>query len=299
MHIGIMDVDNINKTVKFPNLALMKLSTYHKQLGDTVELYSITSDYDIVYCSKVFDFTIDAPHPFNANKVVYGGVGYDLENKLDHYIEHMMPDYEMFGIHDKAYGFLTRGCPKNCSFCNVTQHQGKEAVKVADLSEFWRGQKEVVLLDPNMYACSSWEDLNGQLVDSGAKVDFSQGIDIRVMTKNKINAINKLNIQMIHFAWDTKDDLARSKLVKYRDSFRFSERQLRVYVLTNYDTDHNYDLYRVNTLRQMGYDPYVMVFNKGREHVLTRRLQRWVNNKVLWRRHDSFDVFLAAEYKDH
>lgn len=288
MKVGLIDVDNIGKKAKFPNLPLMKLSSYHKSKGDQVEWWNISNHYDLVYGSKVFDFTQDIPSIQNTEKLILGGIAYDLNNKLDQTIEHQYPDYSIYDINDTAYGFLTRGCPRDCGFCNVTQHQGKISHKVAELSEFYINQKEIVLLDPNMYASSDWENCHNQLKNTGAKIDFSQGIDIRVMTDKKANAINNLNLSMVHFAWDNYEFKTYEKLKKYRDIFKFSGRNMRVYVLTNYNTTHEQDLERVTILRKLDYDPYVMIFNKHLAPKITRQLQRWVNSKFIWRSVNNF-----------
>ena len=165
MKIGLIDVDGHN----FPNLALMKISAWHKSKGDTVEWCFPLDHYDIVYQSKVFDDTYspDIDWTPNADKIVRGGTGYGLDNALPYEIEHIYPDYSIYlqeetfeneegeketrtvGLTlDTAYGFLTRGCPRHCSFCIVGDKEGLKSVKVADLSEFWRGQKNIVLLDP-------------------------------------------------------------------------------------------------------------------------------------------------------
>lgn len=198
MKVGLIDVDGHN----FPNIALMKLSAYHKKQGDTVEWYEpmFSPDMDIVYMSKVFSFTDDYIYPIRAKKIVKGGSGYcintvdgrenynkSIDVPLPYEIEHIYPDYSLYPelTKDTAYGYLTRGCPRACDFCHVVAKEGRKAYKVADLSEFWNGQKNIVLLDPNITACREWKDLFQQLIDSGAYVDFSQGLDIRLMTEKK------------------------------------------------------------------------------------------------------------------
>lgn len=290
MKIGLIDIDHVSDNSKFPNLALMKLSSYHKSKGDLVEWYDPFNHYDVVYGSQVFDFSMPMISINNADKVIIGGVAIGLDNKLPNDVEHSYPDYGLYGV-DTAYGFLTRGCPRNCHFCNVTQHQGATSRKVADLSEFWNGQKEISLLDPNLYASKDWRVCHDQLEKSGAKIDFSQGIDIRVMTDEKVDAINKLNISMIHFAWDNYEFKTYEKLKYYRDKFSFSGRNMRVYVLTNFNTTHEQDLERVMKLRELDYDPYVMIFNKELCPRVTKRLQRWVNSKFIWRSINNFDDY--------
>ena len=154
--------------------------------------------------SKVFSFTPDYQEYVNAKEVIKGGSGYcislidgkevynkEKDNCLPDEIEHIYPDYSLYGITDTAYGFLSRGCPRGCEFCHVAAKEGKCSHKVADLSEFWRGQKNIVLCDPNVIACPEWKELLQQLIDSKAKVNINQGIDIRIMTDEKAEMIKK------------------------------------------------------------------------------------------------------------
>lgn len=290
MKIGIIDLDRSH----FPNIPLMKLSAWHKNNGDEVEWYDpmFSDEMDIVYVAKVFDWTKDYEYPIKAKKVIKGGIGYGIENDnpLPKEIEQIYPDYQLYQS-DKAYGFLTRGCPRKCSFCNVSEHQGIVSRKVADLSDFWKGQKEIVLLDPNILACRDWKDLLQQLIDSKALVDFSQGLDIRMMTEEKVEMINQIKIKMIHFAWDMVDENVYRKLALYRDKFIFDERRLRVFVLVNFNTTIEQDLDRIYRLRELKYDPYVMIFDKKKARREIKQLQRWVNNKFIWRTCETFEDY--------
>ena len=215
MRVGLIDVDGRN----FPNIALMKLSAYHKQQGDSVEWYEpmFSGHFDKVYLSKVFSFTPDYDYPIDADEVVRGGSGYCIslingkevfdkskDKELPYEIEHIYPDYSLYPslTKDTAYGFLTRGCPRGCDFCIVEKKEGKCSVKVADLNEFWRGQKKIVLCDPNILACKDWKELLQQLIGSRAEVDFNQGLDIRLMTEEKVDMLKQIKITQIHFAWD-------------------------------------------------------------------------------------------------
>lgn len=159
MKIGLIDVDGHN----FPNLALMKLSAWHKSEGDTVEWHWGFDHYDRVYKSKVFDcnYTADVDDPVNCDEIICGGTGYGLDNKLPAGIEHTRPDYSLYPelTQDTAYGFLTRGCPRGCEFCIVSKKEGYAVFKEADLSEWWNGQKYIKLLDPNITACREREHL--------------------------------------------------------------------------------------------------------------------------------------------
>lgn len=199
--IGLIDVDSHSN---FPNLALMKLSAYHKAQGDDVEWWNGFVHYDRVYQSKVFDetYTEDMDFCIMADEVVKGGTGYDLDNKLPNEIEHICPDYSIYGITDTAYGFLTRGCPRACPFCIVSAKEGRKSNAVADLDEFYRGQRNIELLDPNLLASKDHENLLMQLAESKAWVNFNQGLDARLLTKDNIELINNVHVKNIHFAWD-------------------------------------------------------------------------------------------------
>lgn len=270
----------------------MKISAYHKSKGDHVEWAVPMLKYDIVYQSKVFDFSPDENTCIQCEQLIKGGTGYDLDNKLPAEIENIYPDYSLYG-EKKAYGFLTRGCPRNCPFCIVGKKEGLKSQQVADLKQFWSGQREIKLLDPNLLACKERLNLLQQLVDSKAFIDITQGLDIRLMTDDAIDKIKRLKIKMLHFAWDreTDSDLILKNLVTFRKAVDYDFRKLRVYVLTNYETSFEFDLYRVYKLREMGYDPYIMIYNKQSAPKRLRRLQRWVNNKIIFRTCERFDDY--------
>lgn len=280
MKIGLIDVDSHN----FPNLALMKISAYHKAKGDSVEWAIPMLKYDIVYQSKVFDFTPDEITCIQCERLIKGGTGYDLDNKLPPEIENMRPDYSLYNIKNTAYGFLTRGCPRNCPFCIVGKKEGLKSQQVADLKQFWNGQREIKLLDPNLLACKERLNLLQQLVDSKAFIDFTQGLDIRLMTDEVIDKIKQLKIKMLHFAWDREkdSDIIIRNLIAFKKATNIDMRKARVYVLTNYETDFDFDLYRVYKLKELGYDPYIMIYNKKHAPRRLKRLQRQVNNKYIW-----------------
>lgn len=348
MRIGLIDVDGHN----FPNLPLMKLSAWHKQQGDSVDwykplLHGFPNDpLDKVYMSKVFSFTPDYPYFVNAAEVSKGGSGYCIklingkevylkenDNQLPHEIEHIYPDYSLYPklTKDTAYGFMSRGCPRGCDFCHVVAKEGQQAHKVADLSEFWRGQKNIVLLDPNITACREWKDLFKQLIDSKAWIDFSQGLDIRMMSEEKADMIKQMHVKNIHFAWDRYEDkcFVLPKFEMVRKITGLDHHSLTVYMLTNFNTTTEEDLDRIYTLRDIGFSPFVMIYNKDdfvncdkngkpvkikSEHELLKKytreqidhfktcwkMQRWVNNKIIFRtceRFEDFDRSKSRTYK--
>ncbi|GHU57526.1 radical SAM protein [Clostridia bacterium] len=293
MRIGLIDVDGHN----FPNLPLMKISAYHKSQGDFVEFYEpligVCEPYDKVFISKVFTFTRDYNAPIYSNEVIKGGTGYDLKNKLPSEIETVYPDYSLYDVGSTAYGFLTRGCPRACEFCVVAEKEGACSIKIADLSRFWRGQREIKLLDPNLLAYPDRTDLLYQLIDSKAYVDFTQGLDIRLLNEEVAELLMQIKIKSIHFAWDFEKDseIIKQKLKWFKNFSKLDYTKLNVYVLTNFNTDFGFDLERVYTLRDMGYNPYIMIYDKKTAPKQCKRLQRYVNNRRIFRSLKSFEEY--------
>lgn len=313
MRIGLIDVDGHN----YPNLPLMKLSAYHKTQGDMVEWYDswsgLFSPYDKVYLSKVFSFTKDYELPIYAKEISRGGTGYcievvngkeifhkELNANLTYEIEHIYPDYSIYPdqTKDTAYGFLTRGCPRGCSFCIVKDKEGLCSKKVADLSEFWNGQKNIELLDPNILACKEWKGLLQQLIDSKAKVNFNQGLDIRMMNEEKAEMLSQIPIKAIHFAWDRYEDknLIQPKFRQFRAKSKINPHDLQVYCIVG-DRERRVldsDLERIYWLRDNGFAPYVMIYEKDllpKKHELLK-LQRWVNNRFIFWKVKTFNEYL-------
>lgn len=297
--IRLIDVDGHN----FPNIPLMKISAYHKKNGDDVGWYNPLIDWqappDKVFMSKVFTFTPDYQYPVNGKEIIKGGTGYNYPSggeKLSEEIEHIYPDYKLYPqFKNTAYGFLTRGCPRGCDFCIVKDKEGRKSVKVADLNEFWDGQKNIVLLDSNMFACKDWKDLSRQLINSKAWVDFSQGCDIRIMGAEKAEYLKQIKVKQVHFAWDRYEDknIIIPKFKELKEILGWDKRKLPVYVLTNFNTTFEQDLERVYLLKDLGYWPYVMIYNKQntKPSDLVRKLQRWVNNRTIFESCKSFEEY--------
>ena len=308
LRIGLIDVDGHN----FPNLPLMKLSAWHKAQGHHVEWYDpmFSGHMDKVYMSKVFSFSDDYEYFINADEIVTGGSGYCIrlingkefydkskDIELPYEVEHVFPDYSLYGITDTAYGFLTRGCPRGCSFCHVEAKEGRASRKVADLDEFWNGQKNIVLCDPNILACKQWKELLQQLADSKATVDINQGMDIRLMTEEKAEMLKQIKIKQWHFAWDRYEDKEKilPKFQMFKEITGIRDRELVVFVLCNFDTTLQQDLERIYMLREMGFWAYVMLYDKEnipRGHIY-KKLQRWVNNRFVFAKCETFDEYLA------
>lgn len=167
--------------------------------------------------------------------------------------------------------------------------------KVSDLSEFWNGQKNIVLLDPNMFACRDWKNLSQQLIDSKAWIDFSQGCDIRIMTEEKAEYIKRMKIKQIHFAWDRYQDkdIIVPKFQMFQKLTGWDRRKMTVYVLCGFDTTLEQDLDRIYTLRDLGYAPYVMIYDKYKlkKRDPLKRMQRWVNSRFAFMACERFEDY--------
>lgn len=312
MKIGLYDVDSRN----YPNLCLMKISAYHKSKGDKVEWYFPMEKYDIVYVSKVFgnEYSTMDETVINAKRIIYGGTGFAISVKdgkevfekenhsnLPSEIEHMYPDYSLYGdtTKDTAYGFITRGCPNNCPFCIVSQKEGRISRKVADLSEWWDGQKNIELMDANILACKDRRHLLNQLSDSKAKINFSQGLDARFITEDVAEQLSTINKSRVHFAFDLMKNKEKIKngLEFYKKHNNDNERDIIVYMLTNFNTTIKEDLERIKIIQDLGYTPDVRVYRKQTAPQVVKDLQRWCNNRIIYRSCNFMDYVPRADGK--
>lgn len=276
MNVGLKQIDG-----KWSNIALMKLSAWHKKQGDTVEWYSPLWSYDQVYASKIFRDTPD--DPYLPSGTIRGGTGYDVKSELPSEIEAMRPDYLIYPQNDYAIGFTTRGCVRECKFCLVPRKEGRLKV-VGDIYSFWNGQKKIILLDNNLTAAprSHFAGIMEQCRSEKLQVDLSQGLDLRLLTDEHCEAMKGVKFsKQIHFAWDEVDEEPSvwRGLTVY--SAHFKPYTAMVYVLIGYNSTPEQDLYRVEKLRQVGVDPFVMAYNKADPY--QRQFARWVNHKAIFK----------------
>ena len=274
--VAIINVDS-----KMPNLALMKLSAWHKKQGDAVELYVPLFQYDVAYASKVFDDTPDMAGYWPECEIIKGGTGYDIKTEMAPEIECMRPDYELFRV-PYAMGFTTRGCIRNCEFCVVPEKEGTIR-PVADIYDFWNGQKELMLLDNNLTAePEHFKRILHQLITERIFTSFSQGLDIRLIDDEKAALLKQVRLwrkKRIHFAFDfvAMEPAVRKGIFELTHA-GINPDDLTFYVLIGFNTTPDEDLYRVELLRSLKVSPFVMPFN--RRDPYQRRFARWVNHKA-------------------
>lgn len=204
MKIGLIDVDGH----KFPNLALMKLSAYHKQQGDEVEFATPFCHYNRIYMSKVFNYTTDDHYIYDADEIIKGGTGYDITSKLPENVERLQPDYSIYPDIDNktAYGFLTRGCPNKCPWCVVPRKEGK-ILPYMDVEEIAiDGRTDLVLMDNNILAAGDYalQQLE-KILKNGYRVDFNQALDARLVDDRFAKLLSKIKWihRRIRFGCDT------------------------------------------------------------------------------------------------
>ena len=298
--IGLIDVDRLRfkSRHQFPNLCLMRISAWHKSQGDTVEWWQgDLYHYDIVYMSKVFsdDFsntTFVEPDPVNCDYLYKGGTGYHIHlidgkevfdtehhKNLPDYIEKMKPDYSLYPEYDFALCMTSRGCPRGCFFCHVAPKEGRRSYKVANVEDMWDGQHNIECLDPNITACPDKHDLFMQYKETKSIINFNQGLDIRMVTEQDLEDLNSMWIKFIHMAWDNPRDNLEEKFRWWAKNYRRKSNKATVYILTNYWSTFEEDMYRIETIRSIGLEPYVTIYDKPHAPRQLIDLQLWCNNK--------------------
>ena len=291
MNIGIYDVDS-----KIPNLALMKLSAWHRARGDSVQMYSplMMDSFDKIYASKIFDFSSD--QFLIPDRMEIGGTGHDLHKTLPDEIEAMQPDYKVYN-YPHNIGFTMRGCRLKCSFCVVPRKEGGPKPNNT-ITEIWtqRTSDFIVLLDNDFFGNPLWSDRITELKELNLKVNFSQGLNIRNLKPEQAAALASVNFRNLHntskqvyFAWD---DPRHEKLIHRGIQIcidaGIKPSQMAFYVLIGYHSTEEEDLHRVETLRSYGCDPYVMPYNKAEDY--QKKFARWVNHKA---------IFKSVKWKDY
>lgn len=285
MKIGLINIDS-----KYPNLALMKISTWHKQNGDNVKFWNAFESFDKIYASKIFK---DTPTPYLPKDAIKGGSGFDLQIQLPFEIEHIYPDYSLFNI-DYAMGYYTRGCINNCPFCIVPKKEGPLHLH-SELSEFWNGQSHLMLLDNALTDSNHCTDLFDYIIDQKIKLNLLQGFNIRTITSEIAQQISQIKLwhnKQWKISWDNiKEEKHILKGINILNKAGIKNYQIMCYVLVGYNSSFKEDLYRVNLLDKMGIDPFVMMYQPTPE---LRRFTKWCN-RVQIRHSCSYEEFNKAK----
>ena len=282
MKIGLIDVDGHSG---FPNLALMRLSAWHKNRGDDVEWWNGFCRYDRIYMSKVFTFTPDVDTVINAAEIIRGGTGYKDYGSLPDEIERTAPDYSIYPGVDYAIGFLTRGCIRRCPWCIVPQKEG-QIRPAATWEEIKRpDSRKIIFMDNNVLACEHGfqqiEAMGGQRI----WVDFNQGLDARLITPETAALLARLKwIKFVRLSCDTSEMLpVIERAVAYMKEAGIAKSRFWAYMLVQDVEDANR---RAIALSRMGVEIFAQPYrdyNGGEPTEEQRRFARWVNRKPIFR----------------
>lgn len=283
MRVAIYDVDS-----KIPNLALMRLSAYHKERGDLVEAYSplFKDHYDHIYASRLFNFS-DASL-LDSERMEIGGTGWDLHKTLPPEVERLTPDYSFYD-YPHSIGFTMRGCRFVCKFCVVPEKEGRPKANNT-IADIWtqRDSDFVVLLDNDFFGNPEWRERIAELRRLDLKVNFNQGLNIRIITDEQAKALSSVQFwnypqtrKQVYFAWDRfQDERWIDAGIERVRAAGVKPWQMAFYVLIGFDSTPEQDLYRVTKLRDLGCDPYVMPYNKA--DMYQKAFARWVNHRAIF-----------------
>ena len=297
MKIGLIDVDGRH----FPNLALMKISAYHKKQGDTVEWANHWDRYDRVYCSKVFTYTPDVLTVIQSPEVIRGGTGYNFNDDL--FCDGVVPDYSLYPKYSDAYGFLTRGCIRQCDWCIVPRKEGKIRA-YCDIETVLQGRQRAILLDNNVLASSFGLAQIEKIVKLQCRVDFNQGLDARLVTDDVAKLLSKVKwINVIRFAVDMENQI-RPFLAALEKLNRHGVKKSKVFVYVLLRELHD-SYHRINLLKQLGVYPFAQPFRRFDANSKIPQWQydmaRYVNRTAIFKTVDFKDYrprhdFKCAEY---
>ncbi|WP_300706974.1 radical SAM protein [uncultured Brachyspira sp.] len=275
----------VTDSIKMPNLALMKLSAYHKEKGDIVDWYNplFSSDYNKVYYSKIFTFT--KHYPYFINNIEKGGTGFNIYKTLSHEIDILQPDYSIYPDIDYAVGFLTRGCIRKCKWCVVPEKEGyiKSYRTVEQIAR--TDSNKIVFLDNNVLASDFGIGEIEKLSRSDYYIDFNQGLDVRLVTDEIADLLVKINwIKYIRFSCDTTSILP--KIIEVAELLRSKgyKKDIFVYVLGIEPED---TLYRLNELKKHKITPFMQPYRDLSSFTIInpelRKMARWCNRKWLFK----------------
>ncbi|MCM1508279.1 MAG: radical SAM protein [Ruminococcus flavefaciens] len=273
MKIGLYDseAEHLRKKT-FPNYALMKISAYHKEKGDTVEWWYPMGNFDRVYSSKIFDFTPE--NPYLPPETIKGGTGYDIHSALPDEIENMFPDYSIYPDCDYAIGYITRGCPNKCRWCVVPEKEGNIRPYRTWKDLVRPDSRKLVLMDNNILACEYGINQLESLIDSGYEIDLNQGMDARLVTKEIAEILSRLKwIKYIRFSCDTTGQIeAVENALRMLENHGIKPYRVFIYLLVTKDLDNA--VQRVERLKKFkGITIYAQAERNERLGIVPDKLQ--------------------------
>lgn len=301
MAIGLIDIDS-----KIPNLALMKISSYYKNLGEEVEFVQVNKKYEKIFASAVFTRSKSECEKLlevYGDKVEIGGTGWDINNVLPNEIEYSEPDYDLYSAEEIAsrmrgimtkerklqkateivsagMGFTSRGCVRECGFCFVPKKEGKFH-NVAEIKDIINPKSNVIILhDNNLTADPNCIDKLHEIRDRKLVVDINQGCDVRLVNEDIAKALSEVkHLRSLHYAWDLMGfENQVMEGIKTLSKFIKPYKHM-CFMLVGFNTNFEEDMYRFRRLREMKVDPFVMIYNEGKDKRL-RHFARWVNSRI-------------------
>ena len=273
MEIGLHDAEKERvKNKTFPNYALMKISAYHKNKGDTVEWWQPLNTYDKIYSSKVFDFTPE--NPYLPPNTIKGGTGYGMFTELTEEIDNVFPDYSIYPECDYAIGYITRGCIRNCEWCVVPKKEGyiRPYRKWEELIR--PDSNKLVLMDNNILACQYGIEQLESLVGTNIKIDLNQGLDARLVTDDVAKILSRLKwIKYIRFSCDYISQIdSIFECCELLKKYGCSMYKIFIYVLIRKDLQEAD--YRVQQLKQLkGINLYAQAERNELKGIVPNKLQ--------------------------
>lgn len=301
MAIGLIDIDS-----KIPNLALMKLSTYYKNLGEDVEFVQQGKEYEKIFASAIFTKSKNECEKLiehYRDKIEIGGTGWNMHKVLDKEIEYSKPDYNLYSAEEIAsrmkgimtkgrklqkateivnagMGFTSRGCIRECGFCFVPKKEGKFR-NVAEIKDLINPKSNILILhDNNLTADPNCIDKLHEIRDRKLIIDINQGCDVRLVNDDIAKALGEVkHLRSLHYAWDL---MGFEKQVM--EGIKTLSNHIKPYrhmcfVLVGFNTTFEEDMYRFRKLRELNVDPFIMIYNQKEDRRL-KHFARWVNSRI-------------------
>lgn len=300
MKIGLIDVDGHN----FPNIALMKLASWHRLHGDVVEwAMPMFERYDRIYASKIFTFSPDFnPAEYTTDEFIRGGTGYDIKSRLPEEVDqHTGLAYDLYPKYPFSVQIYSRGCIRYCPFCLVHDKEG--SIHTVQPMQWNPNAQWIEVLDNNFFANPEWRKAVENLKAQNLPIKF-HGVDIRIMDEEQAQALNSLRIKgYIHIAWDLPNIDLTTQLETIIKFIKASK--IACYVLIGFNSTKEQDLYRLNTLKRLGILPFVQPFRDYRNlrqiSQYEKDISRWANRAWLFKSMDFVDYeprkgFRCKEY---